>query len=634
LTNFYLMKKLITTFIAIQFVLCGFTQWTNETINIGNKNREYIMYVPNSYNGSQKLAVIFTLHPLGGKSNWVKNFNLDDAFKNKNAIIISPQALKGSVLWYNLGPYWNSGVGKYGVQVNKNVPDTEMMMAILDRCIAKYNVDESKVFATGFSMGGYMSNRLAIQCKGRIKKIASVAGTKGDFIKFNPTTPVSVLHFHGTKDNTVPYKNNDSGNDAEKLVSDWVSHNKCNTTPKKHVYPNKGDNLTFERYDYKGGTNGTMVSFIKVIGGNHKWYRANNNDINYNKVISDFFFSNDVVENDYVSTSKLPQTLSEKSQYQVTVGYAASANRDVVLSLWKGNKKLAENKASVSKGSGNANITLNLSNKLSAGNYTWRVELRPRNGGANSALDVKEKAVTVGSMITPIGKTISILATSNNKYIAAEKEISNAPLEADRNNVDAWEKFDVVDAGDGNIALLANANGNYVCADKSINSGTPPVVANRSQVSKWEKFKWITIDENSFVLQSNTNGKYIRLNTSMKDKPLVAAANSINDAEVFQYQITTKTAVNIMENAFTNTLEVFPIPATDVLNFNISLEEELAVHVELFNFMGQKVYTEYFGFMEQGSHTTTLNIKNYDSGMYILTYSIGKESATKKIMIR
>ena len=49
--------------------------------------------------------------------------------------------------------------------------------------------------------------------------------------------------------------------------------------------------MTFEKFLYEGGTNGTKTAFIKVTGGDHTWYYTPNNDIDYTTEIYNFFAS-------------------------------------------------------------------------------------------------------------------------------------------------------------------------------------------------------------------------------------------------------------------------------------------------------------------------------------------------------
>ncbi|MCG8696462.1 MAG: alpha/beta fold hydrolase [Bacteroidales bacterium] len=630
------MRKNLILFFALLLTINVFSQWSTKTMDWDNKKREYLMYVPKHYDASKKLAVVFALHPKGGKSRWIYGYGIaKTAEKYNNAIVISPQALSASVLWYNLGPCWNSGVGAFGYHVNSKVKDFDWMMAILDKCIADYNVDESRVYATGFSMGGYMCNRLAIQSNGRIKKIASDAGTVGNFIKFNPTTPVSVLHIHGTNDNTVQYKNNNTGMDAEKLVEKWVEHNSCGREPVKTVYPDKGDNITFERYDYPSGRSNAKVSFIKAIGGTHSWYRAANNDINYNEVIWDFFFGDEPADEDLVQTANLPKSVRLKKEYNFTLEYAAKESREIALSMWKGQTKLAKNVVKVKAGRGTANFKLKVSNGISNGDVcALKAEIRPQNSASAKAFDRKQTKVKIDNLAVPYGSIVWLKSSSNNAYVSTEKDHTNKPLEVDKTKLGLYEKYEIIDAGNGFIALKSLANGKYVCADKSLNSKTPPVVATKDQIDAWEKFKWVSNKPNTCVLMANVNRKFIKINPNKDGKPLEASANVQNQAEVFKWGETTKSVKVLTEIPSQISMNLFPNPASAVLNIELSMNNDEKVVMLAFNSLGQKVFSKNYGVLTSGKHHTTLNIENYESGLYTFVYVVGNSKHTKRVFIK
>jgi hypothetical protein len=56
---------------------------------------------------------------------------------------------------------------------------------------------------------------------------------------------------------------------------------------------------------------------------------------------------------------------------------------------------------------------------------------------------------------------ISLRAHANGKYVTAENA-GAAPLIANRIAIGGWEQFDVLDAGNGNVALQAHANNQIV----------------------------------------------------------------------------------------------------------------------------------------------------------------------------
>jgi hypothetical protein len=58
-------------------------------------------------------------------------------------------------------------------------------------------------------------------------------------------------------------------------------------------------------------------------------------------------------------------------------------------------------------------------------------------------------------------------------------------LIANRTSAGSWEAFTEVDTGGGKLALRANANGKYVCAE---NNGALLLIANRTSAGPWEWF--------------------------------------------------------------------------------------------------------------------------------------------------
>lgn len=316
------MKKIYTLLALVAFLFSVQAQ-TTKTMTYGGTTRQYLEYVPSSYNGGPA-PVLFVLHGLGDDMN---NMFTGTGFKQvadqHGWIVITPQALEASVSLMgqniSLGTAWNSGVSANlsflgNIIVNDGVDDSGFIMAILDDLISTYNVDQANVFSMGFSMGGFMSNRLAIEHGDRINAIAAVSGTIGNEVKtLTPVANVNTLHFHGTSDTTVGYDNADFnvmvmsasvGLGAEATVDYWRNYNQCNATPTVTNFPNSAnDGLTFEKYAYDNGNNGSKTHFIKVIGGDHTWYSTPNNDIDYTTEIYNFFASclvggNDIDDND------------------------------------------------------------------------------------------------------------------------------------------------------------------------------------------------------------------------------------------------------------------------------------------------------------------------------------------------
>ena len=102
----------------------------------------------------------------------------------------------------------------------------------------------------------------------------------------------------------------------------------------------------------------------------------------------------------------------------------------------------------------------------------------------------KAMAIFSSASTAPVGHTIWLKA-SNGSYVSAWQNDPNSPLEARSPQVQAWEEFQVMDAGEGYIALKANANGNYVSARNGTTNTPLQTVA--TTISVWERFRWIDL---------------------------------------------------------------------------------------------------------------------------------------------
>ncbi len=279
---FYRFFTLLT---AITIVSSAFAQLETRTLNWDELERTYLEYVPTNYSGDEAVPVVFGLHGLGDDMNNFYNVGMNYIADTAGFILIVPQAETFQTM-----TAWNSGASLYGITPNTDVDDTGFLMAVLDSLENNFNIDTESIYFFGFSMGGYMCNRLAAEVPERINAIASISGTMGVNFTPEPSTTdfVACLHFHGTADGTVQYTGNGSGMDADELVEFWRNNNGNDETPIVYNYPDtESDGLTFERYVYPNGEN--QVVHIKVIGGDHQWYYSPVNDVDYGTEIWTFF---------------------------------------------------------------------------------------------------------------------------------------------------------------------------------------------------------------------------------------------------------------------------------------------------------------------------------------------------------
>jgi beta-glucanase (GH16 family) len=98
-----------------------------------------------------------------------------------------------------------------------------------------------------------------------------------------------------------------------------------------------------------------------------------------------------------------------------------------------------------------------------------------------------------------------IRASANNTFVSADNA-GASPLVANRPTVSSWESFQVVDNGDGTIALKSIINNLFVTVDGA-NGGR--LIANRASVGAQEKFRRIAQPNGTVALQSVGNGQFV-----------------------------------------------------------------------------------------------------------------------------
>ncbi len=289
------MKKIILALVAL-IPLSFFSQLTTHSWDFDGETREYLMYIPSIYDGSTPVPVVFCLHGLGDNMNNFANIGMNYVADTANFIVITPQALVDNL---SGSTAWNSGASAFGYVLNGSVDDIGFLGAIIDTLNTNLNIDLQRVYSCGFSMGGFMTNRLACEMNDRIAAIASVAGTIGSAVTCNPGRAVPACHFHGTGDATVAYTGNQYGNDAEDLAAYWAANNNCGGTPTVTALPDlANDNYLVTHYLYSGCDDGADVELYKVDSAAHEWLAPPPvNDIFYTTEIWNFFLRHTHPEN-------------------------------------------------------------------------------------------------------------------------------------------------------------------------------------------------------------------------------------------------------------------------------------------------------------------------------------------------
>ncbi|MFC7442781.1 cellulase family glycosylhydrolase [Laceyella putida] len=120
----------------------------------------------------------------------------------------------------------------------------------------------------------------------------------------------------------------------------------------------------------------------------------------------------------------------------------------------------------------------------------------------------------------------SIKASANNQYVSADN-YGNNPLTANRNSVQAWEKFKIINNSDGTISLLSMANNKYVKADLNQQG---KLIVSATDIQQWEKFNLVDLGNGTFALRALANNLYVCVDLNAGSPELIANRTSVGGA--------------------------------------------------------------------------------------------------------
>ena len=256
-----------------------------QTIVHDGMNREYILYVPNSYDGTSSIPLLLNFHGFGGSaSQFMQEADMRSLAEADTFILVYPQGscLDGSSHW---NPCPTGGDNK------STADDVGFVEAMISEISSQYNLDMERIYAAGYSNGGMMAYGLANYKSDLIAAVASVSGTMLDCI--GPTShPMPVVHLHGTSDGVVSYNGSNDWNSVQSTLDYWINFNNTVSTPIVNIDTTGG--MTIEHYVYDQGDNSVSVEHYKYIGGDHVWFNEPYQGQNASNLVWSFMSKYDI----------------------------------------------------------------------------------------------------------------------------------------------------------------------------------------------------------------------------------------------------------------------------------------------------------------------------------------------------
>lgn len=269
---------------------------------ITNTPRSWLTYIPDSYTPETAYPVVLLLHgrtASGANQAWGSDFN--SIAEREGIIAIYPEGL--SLEWNYTRPEQS--------QADENLPDDETFIAnLLDDLALDVNIDTERVYVTGLSNGGFMSQRLACRMQDRFAAFASVAAT-GTFrlpelCAESDTIPA--MYIHGTADTIVPWdgasSTDNEGNEfyvsapMSRTIGFWADHNGCGSDLDIEDIPRTNDETQTRILNVTECPDDAPIIVYMVVNGGHTWHGVMGNsqflglssqDFNASEVVWEFF---------------------------------------------------------------------------------------------------------------------------------------------------------------------------------------------------------------------------------------------------------------------------------------------------------------------------------------------------------
>ena len=272
------MKKLLLLLI-IPFLSFG-QQLITENMVFDGQEREYIIYLPESYNATSAFPVLFSFHGGSGyASDFIQMNDMRPIADTANFIAVYPQGAidpdGGTTSWIHKAP--------------TDHDDIFFVEAIIDDLSLEYTIDQSRVYACGYSEGAIFSYELGCRLNDQIAAFAAVSGSmlanyyRDDIYGWGPCSPehpTAMMLIPGTDDYNdhsnyegLSYSGMPLYMSVDEITSYWSSYNNTDLYPiitdVENTSPNDGSIV--EKKHWLNGDNCSSVQELKVIGGGHDW---------------------------------------------------------------------------------------------------------------------------------------------------------------------------------------------------------------------------------------------------------------------------------------------------------------------------------------------------------------------------
>jgi polyhydroxybutyrate depolymerase len=262
------------------------------TLTWNNLSRHYLLHVPSSFVRGQS-AILLGLHGSQGSGPTFEGSSLTAKADQVGFAAVYPSATNppnNTGIWQFDGVGSDDGSSWLWTERGGTPPDDiGFIRQLIATLQAELSPDPDRIYVVGFSVGGSMAQRVAIDLS---DVVAAIGVVEGGLPSYNGSglplakAPVSVIVLHGTLDSllfcgiagSAPHSSLAS---QDQVFSYWTGPqaNQCGSATSNTFCTNPAGSLANVTERYGTICNGrTAVTLYELIGGQHAWYDVPMND--------------------------------------------------------------------------------------------------------------------------------------------------------------------------------------------------------------------------------------------------------------------------------------------------------------------------------------------------------------------
>ncbi|MGD0339700.1 MAG: discoidin domain-containing protein [Bacteroidota bacterium] len=576
------------------------------TLTHDSVQREYVVHVPKSYDGSAPVPLIVALHGAGGTPTSIESISgLSIKSDSSGFIVVYPKGIAYIPSFDSYG--WNEDT--------TGLDDVGFISDMLDSLFKSYKIDTARVYVAGFSNGGGMCYRLAQALSYRIAAVAPVAPVP-DYNSSNlfPSRPVPIIQFFSKND---PYYSSQYFYDMNLTPLDyWIYINGCKTKPDTILIQ---QNIIGEKWESQGNQ-AEIISYTPFSAG-HTWMTAGNG-ISATDAMWDFFQLH---------------TITSSSPFSAIARIDSPANGDIF--------------------QGPTNIQINADIAVVSGSVS-KVEFyqnETKIGEANSApykftwtsVDSGDYKITIKALdgLENVMSPIPIVAI----HVLPPNVAHNKIAYSSSNQIDEGGSYSAQNAVDGKMSTRWSSlyfDPQWLCIDLGNTTSIKGVnlywenaygQAYKIQVSadliNWEDVYSTTTGDGGKDSISFTpiSARFVRMYGTHRGTPW--------GYSLYEFQIDTvktngikETNAGVIPKQFA-LKQNYPNPFNPSTTIQYSLPNAAYVTLKICNTLGQEVAQLVSQQMSAGVHSTEWNASGFASGVYYYRLEAGGFVETKKLVL-